>query len=588
MDKDNTTHSNGAASDTLRDEMSDHESIKMIPTRQEELHKVNSHRPTILSMQDLEGTKKNLSVATIYVGLSVSMFMASLNSTVIAPAMGKISSQLNDIEDATWIATAYLVAFNATQPLYGKFSDIFGRKLVIQVAIFLFFVGSIVNALATSMGMLIAGRTVQGLGGGGVISICYIIIADISPVDMRPRYQALMMVIYGVASVVGPLIGGAFVDHVSWRWDFWLNVILSVVAFTIITVFLKLPVEGSSSFRDKFKRIDWLGIAFSILFVVLLLLALSWGGVKYAWNSPHVIACFVASGVSLILLVFIEGWVAKEPLIPFPVILNPAVAIIYIFTFFVAFGFIGTLYFGPVIFQSVYGADSTTSGLRLLPYMVCMIAASIGSGFFIPIVKRVKPFIVAGAALNLLGYGLFYTLNPSSNYGMQTGYLSFAGLGFGFTMQNTIVAVQNSTERKYLAVATSLNSFFMTLASAIGIAVYQTAMNVIIAGELQSADPAAVQAAESIGAIANYTAIGLLPEQFRKIIIDVFSVTLHKVFIIPLVTAAAALIVSLFIKNDRFGGPVAKETINVNEPAANTEHKEEVLDEEKAIASNEA
>jgi hypothetical protein len=171
---------------------------------------------------------------------------------------------------------------------------------------------------------------------------------------------------------------------------------------------------------------------------------------------------------------------------------------------------------------------------------------------------------------------------------MQTGYLSFAGLGFGFTMQNTIVAVQNSTERKYLAVATSLNSFFMTLASAIGIAVYQTAMNVIIAGELQSADPAAVQAAESIGAIANYTAIGLLPEQFRKIIIDVFSVTLHKVFIIPLVTAAAALIVSLFIKNDRFGGPVAKETINVNEPAANTEHKEEVLDEEKAIASNEA
>jgi hypothetical protein len=217
-----------------------------------------------------------------------------------------------------------------------------------------------------------------------------------------------------------------------------------------------------------------------------------------------------------------------------------------------------------------------------------MIAASIGSGFFIPIVKRVKPFIVAGAALNLLGYGLFYTLNPGSNYGQQTGYLSFAGLGFGFTMQNCIVAVQNSTEKKYLAVATSLNSFFMTLASAIGIAIYQTAMNVIIAGELQSADPAAVQAAESIGAIANYTAIGQLPEQFRKIIIDVFSVTLHKVFIIPLVTAAGAFIVSLFIKNDRFGGPVAKKEINTNEPTAAAEYEDEAVDEEKAIASNEA
>lgn len=217
-----------------------------------------------------------------------------------------------------------------------------------------------------------------------------------------------------------------------------------------------------------------------------------------------------------------------------------------------------------------------------------MIGASIGSGFFIPIVKRVKPFIVAGAALNLLGYGLFYTLNLDSSYSQQTGYLSFAGLGFGFTMQNTIVAVQNATPKKYIAVATGLNSFFMTLASAIGIAIYQTAMNVIIAGELQTADPAAVQAANAIGAIENYTAIVQLPDQFRKVIVAVFSVTLHKVFIIPLVTAAGAFLISLFIKNDRFGGPVAKEEINTSEPTAAAEHKEEAIDEEKAIASNEA
>jgi hypothetical protein len=219
-----------------------------------------------------------------------------------------------------------------------------------------------------------------------------------------------------------------------------------------------------------------------------------------------------------------------------------------------------------------------------------MIGASIGSGFLIPIVKRVKPFIVAGAALNLLGYGLFYTLNIDSSYSKQTGYLSFAGLGFGFTMQNTIVAVQNATEKKYMAVATSLNSFFMTLASAIGIAIYQTAMNVIITGELETVDPAAVQAANAIGAIENYTAIGLLPDQFRKVIVGVFAATLHKVFIIPLVTAAGAFLISIFIKNDRFGAPVAKEEVNTSEPtaAAAAEHKEEVIDEEKAIASNEA
>jgi hypothetical protein len=220
-----------------------------------------------------------------------------------------------------------------------------------------------------------------------------------------------------------------------------------------------------------------------------------------------------------------------------------------------------------------------------------MIAASIGGGFFIPIVKRVKPFLVAGACLNLLGYGLFYSLDPSSSYGKQTGFLTFAGLGFGFTMQNTIVAVQNATPKKYMAVATGLNSFFMTLASAIGIAVYQTALNVIIAEELLNADPAAVQAAEAVDAIANYTAISQLPEQFRQVIVQVFSVTLHKVFIITLVTAACALVVSLFIKNDRFGGPVtqivAKDNKTEESPGAAAQNAE-ILDEEKAIASNEA
>ncbi|GAB5589437.1 hypothetical protein Unana1_04337 [Umbelopsis nana] len=581
MDKDKIAQSSVAASDTLKDETSDHQSIQLGTG---ELKKVTSHHPSILS-QELQAAKKNMSTATIYLGLCVAMFMASLNSTVIAPAMGKISAQLNDVEDATWIATAYLVAFNATQPLYGKFSDIFGRKPVIQVGIFLFFVGSIVNATATSMGMLIAGRTVQGLGGGGIISVVYIIIADIAPLDMRPRYQSLMMVIYGVASVVGPLIGGAFVDQVTWRWDFWLNVILSVVAFAVITVFLHLPLETPTSLAAKIKRIDWLGIALSILFVVLLLLALSWGGVKYAWDSPHVIGTFVGAGVSLVLLGFIEGWVAKEPLIPFQVLFNPAVALIYVFTFAVAFGFIGAIYFGPVMFQAVYGADSTASGIRLLPYMICMIGASIGGGYLIPVVKRVKPFLVLGACFNLLGYGLFYTLNPNSSYSAQAGYLGFAGLGFGLTMQNTVVAVQNASEKKYMAVATSLNTFFMTLASTVGIAIYQTVMNILLAKTLQNADPAAVQAAEALDAIANYTTIVNLPPQYRKIIIDIFATCLHNTFLISIATAAVALIVSLFIKNARFGAP----------PAATAKHeeatelqKEVVIDEEKGTTVNDA
>lgn len=214
-----------------------------------------------------------------------------------------------------------------------------------------------------------------------------------------------------------------------------------------------------------------------------------------------------------------------------------------------------------------------------------MIGASIGGGYLIPIVKRVKPFLVVGACFNLLGYGLFYTLNPNSSYSAQAGYLGFAGLGFGLTMQNTVVAVQNASEKKYMAVATSLNTFFMTLASTVGIAIYQTVMNILLAKTLQNADPAAVQAAEALDAIANYTAIVNLPPQYRKIIIDIFATCLHNTFLISIATAAVALIVSLFIKNARFGAP----------PAATAKHeeatemqKEVVIDEEKGTTVNDA
>lgn len=257
-------------------------------------------------------------------------------------------------------------------------------------------------------------------------------------------------------------------------------------------------------------------------------------------------------------------------------------ALIFVFTFAVAFGFIGAIYFGPVMFQAVYGADSTASGVRLLPYMVCMIGASIGGGYFIPIVKRVKPFLVAGACFNLLGYGLFYTLNPSSSYGMQAGYLGFAGLGFGLTMQNTVVAVQNATEKKYMAVATSLNTFFMTLASTVGIAIYQTVLNVLLAKQLQNIDPAALQAAEALDAIENYTAIVDLPPQYRIIIVNVFSSCLHGAFLISIATAAVALIVSLFIKNARFGAPPSH---GAQTTESKEEQKEVAVDEEKGVAT---
>lgn len=215
-----------------------------------------------------------------------------------------------------------------------------------------------------------------------------------------------------------------------------------------------------------------------------------------------------------------------------------------------------------------------------------MIGASIGGGYLIPIVKRVKPFLILGACFNVLGYGLFYSLNPQSSYSAQAGFLGFAGLGFGFTMQNTVVAVQNATEKKFMAVATSLNTFFMTLASTVGIAIYQTVMNVLLEKQLSSVDPAALQAAEAVNAIEDYTQIVNIPAQYRSAIIDLYNVCLHNVFLISIVTAGIAVIVSLFINNARFGAPPAVKQVET-EAQQGEPQAEVVTDEEKALESNE-
>ncbi|CAO3593223.1 unnamed protein product [Absidia cylindrospora] len=246
--------------------------------QQHDLYKQDSDKSasTVVSApQDPKKRPKYLTVL-LYIGIIIAMFCVSLNTTVVAPAMSIIATDLNALEQQTWVATAYLLIFNAIQPISGKFSDIFGRKPILLFGLFMFCIGSLINSLANQMTILIAGRTVQGLGGGCIMSLAFILITDLSPPHLRPRFQSLLTVIYGLASCVGPLIGGAFVDHVSWHWDFWLNVILSVISFVLIAWLLKEPVKlENSTLYDKIKRIDWLGTLFSLGFVCCLLLALN-------------------------------------------------------------------------------------------------------------------------------------------------------------------------------------------------------------------------------------------------------------------------------------------------------------------------
>ncbi|KAI9259529.1 major facilitator superfamily domain-containing protein [Phascolomyces articulosus] len=383
--------------------------------------------------------------------------MVCLNTTVVAPAMNIIATELNDIGNQTWIATAYLVAMNSFQALAGKFSDVFGRKPIVLFGMFFFTMGSLINALAPTMNGLIAGRTIQGFGAGAILSMLFVIITDVAPYRLRPKFQSSLAVIYGLSSVIGPLIGGAFVDKLTWRWDFWLNVILGGFSFSVTLLLFKEPIDiPKSTFIAKIKRIDWLGTLFSMSFVCCLLLGLSWGS-AYGWNSSHSYGSFIGAAVSLIGLIVAEGWISPEPLMPKEVVLNPSILIVYVYVMCLGLSFIGTLYFGPVLYQSVFGASSTQSGIRLIPYMILLVVGSVGSSFLIgQYVPYMKYFLLLAGASNLLGYGLFYTVNENSNYGQQSGYLVFCGLAFGLSQQNAILTVQKVAERKYMAVATTL------------------------------------------------------------------------------------------------------------------------------------
>lgn len=392
------------------------------------------------------------------------MLLASMDQTVVATALPTIVGELGGLNHLSWVITAYLLTSTASVPLYGKLSDIYGRKIMFQLAICIFLAGSVLCGFSKSMTELVLFRGAQGLGAGGIMAMAMAIIGDILPPRERGRYQGYTGSVFAFASVIGPLVGGFFTQHLSWRWVFYVNIPIGIAALIVTTIVLRMPIHR----REH--SIDYTGAALMVAGVTCLLLVASWGGVEYAWLSARIIGLAVA-GVLLVSLFVFQELRAPEPLLPLRLFRERALGVGCAILFVVGMGMFGAIAFLPLYLQVVKGVSPTMSGLRMVPLMMGLIASSVLSGQYISKTGRYRFFPIVGTGLMAIGLLMLSQLHPETGLLASSVYMGVMGVGVGMVLSVIVLAVQNSVDYQYMGTATAATNFFRSMGAAFGVAI---------------------------------------------------------------------------------------------------------------------
>ncbi|WP_446901501.1 MDR family MFS transporter [Burkholderia sp. YIM B11467] len=493
---------------------------------------------TLLTQPAAEAARRDAPTALIVAALLLVMLLSALDQTIVSTALPTIVGELGGLDQLSWVVTAYLLSSTVVLPLYGKLGDLYGRKIVLQAAIVLFLAGSALCGVAQDMTQLIVLRALQGLGGGGLMVVTMAAIGDLVPPDRRARYQGMFGGVYGLATIIGPLLGGFLVEHLSWRWIFTINLPLGFLALAVIGIAFRPHTAHVKH------RIDYMGAAFLATALTCVILFTSEGGSLLPWTSPQLWMTLVLGLVAIGGFIY-EERLAAEPIIPLELFRHRTFVLVSLIGFVVGTALFGSVTFIPLYLQVVKGSTPSQAGMQLLPMMGGMLAMSVISGRLISRLGSYRMFPIAGTLIGGIALALLSTLTLDTPLHTMYAYMALLGIGLGMVMPVLTLAVQNTVEFRHMGVATSGATLFRSIGSSIGVAAFGALFSHGLQSRMLQALPAGTELPPALGP----GAVHQLPDAVRDVYLHAFAGSLHVVYLAAAVVVAIAFVLAWFVED---------------------------------------
>ncbi|WP_175853089.1 MDR family MFS transporter [Burkholderia cepacia] len=493
---------------------------------------------TLLTPPAAETARRDAPAGLIVAALLLVMLLSALDQTIVSTALPTIVGELGGLDQLSWVVTAYLLSSTVVLPLYGKLGDLYGRKIVLQAAIVLFLAGSALCGVAQDMTQLIVLRALQGLGGGGLMVVTMAAIGDLVPPDRRARYQGMFGGVYGLATIVGPLLGGFLVEHLSWRWIFTINLPLGFLALAVIGVAFRPHTAHVKH------RIDYMGAAFLATALTCVILFTSEGGSLLPWTSPQLWMTLVLGVVAIGGFIY-EERLAAEPIMPLELFRHRTFVLVSLIGFVVGIALFGSVTFIPLYLQVVKGSTPSQAGMQLLPMMGGMLVTSVVSGRLISRLGSYRMFPILGTLTGGIAMALLSTLTLDTPLHTMYAYMALLGIGLGMVMPVLTLAVQNTVEFRHMGVATSGATLFRSIGGSLGVA----AFGALFSHGLQSRVMAALPAGTELPPALGPAAVHQLPDAVRDAYLHAFAGSLHVVYLAAATVIAIAFVLAWFVED---------------------------------------